>query len=169
MIRVVKRATKPASGRASAEAVEKRRAARHFNDVLLGGGRPARLDGRTEKRRQRLLDELRRGSARSGGKELKPIDVLLRVQSLLEIDEPVASIKKVCKPPRPVPDSDEVVEGVRTLHRAYGFAPEAYQFVGIDVATLKRAGVRPRPAAKTGLAKVGSRAPRGGRERRSAA
>ncbi len=174
----MKRATKAASGRASLEAVEKRRAARHFNDVVLGGSRSARLDGRTEKRRLRLLEELGRGTVRSGGKELKPIDVLLRVQALLDLDEPLASIRKACKPARAVPLSEEVVEGVRTLHRAYGFAPEAYQFVGIDLATLKRAGVKVR-APREGLAKTGLRAaarlgptravPRAPRERVSAA
>ncbi len=165
----VKRATKQASGRASIEAVEKRRAARNFNDVLLGGSRPTRLDGRTEKRRLRLLDELRRGAVRSGGKDLKPIDVLLRVQALLDLEEPIASIRKTAKPSRPVPVSDQVVEGVRTLHRAYGFAVEAYQFVGIDEATLRKAGVRGR-SARENLARTEPRsASRAGRERRSAA
>ena len=178
---LVKRATKQAGGRASVEAVEKRRAARHFNDVLLGGSRVSRLDGRTEKRRVRLLDELRVGAARSGGKDLKPIDVLLRVQALLELGETLASIRKAAKASRPVPISDQVVEGVRTLHRAYGFAPEAYQFVGIDDATLRKAGVRARSTRAQGLARTeprsaaGSASPgpsrtgRTGRERRSAA
>lgn len=184
MIDFVKRARKRATGRASVEAVEKRRAARHFNDVLLGGSRPSRLDGRTEKRRLRLLEELRLGTARSGAKELKPIDILLRVQDLLDLGEPIASLKKACKPARPVPVSDQVVDGVRTLHRAYGFAPEAYQFVGIDEATLKKAGVRlanqlARTGPRSGVsaptlsatrgAPGPSRASRGARDRRSAA
>ena len=131
-------------GRASPQAVEKRRAARQFNDVLLGGSRASKLDGRTEKRRRRLLEELAKGTARTGGRELKPIDVLLRVQALLDLEEPVASIKKACKPPRAVAASESVVEGVRALHKAYGFSAEAYAFVGIDEATLKRAGALPR-------------------------
>src|SRR5690348_3780402 len=64
--------------RASADAVEKRRAARRFNDLLLGGDRPG--DGRTERRRRRLLEELAEGVAHRGRRALKPIDVLSRVE-----------------------------------------------------------------------------------------
>src|SRR5512146_414104 len=69
------RAARPPNRRGSPEAIEKRRVARVFNDVL--GGRLAsahKLDGRTEKRRQRLLAELEAGKAR-GSRELKPLDV----------------------------------------------------------------------------------------------
>ena len=52
--------------RGSPEAIEKRRAARVFNDVLGGRASGAhKLDGRTEKRRQRLLKELEDGMART--------------------------------------------------------------------------------------------------------
>src|SRR5688500_5490998 len=87
--------------RGSPEAIEKRKAARSINDVLSGAsGGPHKLDGRTEKRRQRLLRELEAGSAR--GAELKPLDVLQRVQELLELGEPVSSIRKVSKSKKPV-------------------------------------------------------------------
>ena len=139
----------PKTGRASEEAVNKRRAARHFNDVLLGGSAGAnRLDGRTAKRRLRLLEELKRGTSRSGKRELKPIDVLLRVQALLDLDEPIASLKKACRVPRPVSATTVVIEGVRSIHAAYGFSPSAYQFVGIDDATLRKAGVQKRDALR---------------------
>ncbi len=131
---------KPKTRRGSPEAIEKRRAARAFNDLLSGGARAVR-DGRTEKRRQRLLSELEQGTARAGAQPLKPIDVLSRVQALLELGETVAAIKKACKPPRPIEGTAEVVERVRKLHDAYGFHPEAYQFVGIDTPTLKKARV----------------------------
>ena len=87
----------PANRRGSPEAIEKRRAARFFNDVL--GGRSSavnRLDGRTQKRRQRLLKELETGKAR-GTRDLKPLDVLLRVQELLELGEGVSALRKVVK------------------------------------------------------------------------
>lgn len=167
MMRCMKGSSRAAGGRASPEAVEKRRAARQFNDVLLGGGRASKLDGRTEKRRRRLLEELSKGTARTGGRELKPIDVLLRVQALLELEEPIASIKKVCKAPRPVQASDSVIEGVRALHKAYGFFPEAYAFVGIDEATLKRAGVIRRAHRDGDLARTRPPAQAPTRERRS--
>ncbi len=63
-------AIKAQNRRGSPEAIEKRRAARLFNDIL--GGRSAgakKLDGRTEKRRQRLLRELEAGTAR-GSRQL---------------------------------------------------------------------------------------------------
>ncbi|NUO50522.1 MAG: hypothetical protein HOV80_16830 [Polyangiaceae bacterium] len=145
--------TKAKTRRGSAEAIEKRRAARAFNDLLSGGARAAR-DGRTEKRRQRLLSELEKGTARAGAQPLKPIDILSRVQALLDLGETVAAIKKACKPPRAIDATAELVERVRRLHEAYGFHPEAYQFVGIDAPTLKKARIaRPalaggRPAAR---------------------
>src|SRR5262245_50389402 len=73
-----------ANRRGSPEAIEKRRVARIFNDVLSGRGAGAhKLDGRTEKRRQRLLKELEAGKAR-GSRELKPLDVLQHVQELMD-------------------------------------------------------------------------------------
>ncbi len=134
------RAKPPAANRrGSPEAIEKRRAARRFNDLLADGARPAR-DGRTEKKRLRLYRELKEGAS-AGGQALKPIDVLMRVQALLDLGEAIGAIKRACKPPRAVPATDDVIDGVRRLHVAYGFSPEAYQFVGIDGPTLRKARV----------------------------
>lgn len=125
--------------RASADAVEKRRAARRFNDLLLGGDRPG--DGRTERRRRRLLDELAEGVAHRGRRALKPIDVLSRVEELLALGEPLSSIRRACPPPRPVEVTPELADGLRRLHRAYGFSADAYRFVGLDGRALREAGV----------------------------
>jgi len=150
----------PENRRGSAEAIEKRRAARRFNDVLMGGARPAR-DGRTEKRRQRLLKELADGTARGGKAPLKPIDVLLRVQTLLELGERVSALRKVRRPPKAIPSTAELLDGVRRLHRAYDFDPEVYQFVGLDLSTLRQAGVLTEGVLKD-AGKVGQgRAPEG--------
>ena len=144
--------------RASPEAVEKRRAARLFNKALLGdlgGGAP---DGRTERRRRRLLDELAKGTARGGKRGLKPIDVLSRVQELLELGEPLASIRRACPRPRPVEATPEILEGIRRIHRAYDFPAEAYAFVGLDTDALREAGVLAAPAAsRPGLQSAGPR------------
>jgi len=128
--------------RASPEAVEKRRAARLFNSLLSepGSGAP---DGRTERRRRRLLDELANGAARGGKRQLKPIDVLARVQELIALGEPLASIRKACPRPRAVEATPEIIEGIRRIHLAYDFPPDAYAFVGLDARTLQRAGVLP--------------------------
>lgn len=130
--------------RASPEAVRKRRAARLFNKALLGhapGG--AAADGRTERRRRRLLEELTAGAARGGKRELKPIDVLARVQELLVLGEPLASIRKACPRRRPVEVTPEIMEGLRRIHEAYAFPVEAYAFVGLDAEALQEAGVLP--------------------------
>src|SRR5580704_16070805 len=97
MAKTARSAPKPPNRRGSPEAVEKRRVARLFNDVLGGRGSGARKhDGRTEKRRQRLLRELESGKLR-GAHELKPLDVLVRVNELLDLGEPLRSIRKVAK------------------------------------------------------------------------
>jgi hypothetical protein len=148
-----KPAPSPPNRRGSPEAIEKRRAGRFFNDVL--GGRRAgvsKLDGRTEKRRQRLLRELEKGTAR-GARELKPLEVLKRVQELMELGEPLRSIRKVAKVKKTAVPPESVVEVVERLHKAYRFRPETYWFVGIGEEVLRSAGVvgegtAERPAVK---------------------
>ena len=143
--------------RGSPEAIEKRRAARIFNDVLGGRGTgAAKLDGRTEKRRQRLLRELEEGQAR-GTKELKPLDVLQRVQELMDLGEPLSSIRKVAKVRKNTLPEESMVDIVERLQKAYSFRPEVYRFVGIGEDVLRTAGVlsvdpagRPRAAKKRG-------------------
>lgn len=136
-------ATKPRAKnrRGSPEAIEKRRVARVFNDVLGGrGAASAKLDGRTEKRRQRLLKELEAGKAR-GSRELKPLDVLQRVQELMDLGEPLSSIRKVTKVRKsPVPP-EALVDLIERLQKAYSFRPEVYRFVGIGEDVLRLAGV----------------------------
>lgn len=121
--------------------IAKRRAARAFNEALLGGAGAALVDGRTERRRRRLLEELSQGTIRGGKRELKPIEVLSRVQELLDLGEPLASIRKACPKPRPIEATPEIVEGIRRIHAAYTFPVAAYTFVGLDTAALKKAGV----------------------------
>lgn len=131
----------PANRRGSPEAIEKRRVARVFNDILGGhGSSSAKLDGRTEKRRQRLLRELEAGKAR-GSKELKPLDILQRVQELMDLGEPLSSIRKVTKVKKSAVAPDAIVGVVERLHRAYSFRPEVYRFVGIGEDVLREAGV----------------------------
>ncbi len=141
---------KPRNRRGSPEAIEKRRAARQFNDVLGGRGSNAhRLDGRTEKRRQRLLKELENGKAR-GARDLKPLDVLQRVQQLMELGEPLSSIRKVAKIRKSNLPPESMVEVVGRLHKAYNFRPETYRFVGIGEEVLRSAGVLASEARRRG-------------------
>lgn len=126
--------------RGSPEAIEKRRVARQFNDELGGGPGGAKLDGRTEKRRQRILRELEENKAH-GDKDLKPLDVLTRVQELLELGEPLSNIKKAKKLPKAVAKTAATVELIQRLHKAYGFRIECYRFVGVGDDVLAAAGV----------------------------
>lgn len=147
------RAPKAQNRRGSPEAIEKRRAARFFNDVLGGRSAGPRLDGRTQKRRERLLRELETGKAR-GTRDLKPLDVLLRVQELLELGEGVSALRKVVKVKK-VGLGDDLPLAIQRLHRAYHFRPEVYRFVGIgddllkDVGVLDQAKKRAKAAART--------------------
>lgn len=144
-----------ANRRGSPEAIEKRRAARMFNDVLGGHVAGGRLDGRTEKRRQRLLQELESGMAR-GSRELKPLDVLTRVQELLELGESLATIRKVAKIRKLIVPPETVTDVVSRLHKAYNFRPEAYRFVGIGDDILRAAGVMGSSSSRAGGAGLGS-------------
>jgi hypothetical protein len=137
-----KTAQRPLNRRGSPEAIEKRRVARMFNDVLGGGAPAAKLDGRTAKRRERLLRELEENRAH-GQRELKPLDVLQRIQELLELGEPLNAIKKVRKIPKPSTANASTIELIQRLHQAYGFKPETYRFVGIADEILGAAGVLP--------------------------
>jgi hypothetical protein len=144
---------KPQNRRGSPEAIEKRRVARLFNDVLGGRGSGARKhDGRTEKRRQRLLRELESGKLR-GAHELKPLDVLVRVNELLDLGEPLRSIRKVAKVRKNVVPPEEMTDVVGRLHKAYSFRAECYRFVGVTDEVLKAAGVvsaEPKKRARKG-------------------
>jgi hypothetical protein len=143
--------------RGSPEAIEKRRVARLFNDILGGRGAGAhKRDGRTEKRRQRLMRELEAGKAR-GSRELKPLDVLQRVHELLELGEPLSSIRKVAKVRKGSVPPEDMVDVVSRLHRAYGFRAECYRFVGVSDDVLRSAGV------------IGAEGPKRARTRRRAA
>jgi hypothetical protein len=147
LVKTTRTAAKPQNRRGSPEAIEKRRVARLFNDILGGRGVGThKQDGRTEKRRQRLLRELEQGKVR-GARELKPLDVLVRVHELLELGEPLRSIRKVAKVRKALVAPDAMVEVVSRLHKAYGFRPECYRFVGVDDDVLRTAGVIGAPRA----------------------
>jgi hypothetical protein len=89
------------------------------------------------------LEELSSGATRGGKRKLKPIEVLCRVQQLLQLGDTLAAVRKACHRPRPVEATPQLIEGIRRIHEAYGFPPEAYAFVGVDDTTLRRAGVLP--------------------------
>ena len=127
-----KRKTKKSSGgRGSAEAIEKRRVARQLNTLLMGGSTgDKKLDGRTEKRRQRLVKELKEGKR---GKPLKPILRVQHVNELLEIGETISSLRKQGVKAEKFETSEEVLDLVKRTQQAYSFRPEAWRILGIRV------------------------------------
>ena len=134
---MVKVARKESGGRGSAEAIEKRRVARQLNTLFGGTGNASgKLDGRTEKRRQRLLKELKEGRA---GQALKPIEIVCHANELLSLGETLSSIRKngVKAARIDLVDSDEKAETVLRAQEAYGFRPEVWKLLGIDLAELE--------------------------------
>ncbi len=139
---MVKVARKNSGGRASAEAIEKRRVARQLN-TLFGGGasQPGKLDGRTEKRRQRLLKELKEGRS---GQPLKPIEIIAHAHELLEMGETLSTIRKngVKTSKLELDGSAEKVATVLRAQEAYGFRPEVWKLLGIELAELTAEGAK---------------------------
>jgi hypothetical protein len=133
--------------RRAPDVVEKRRAARAFNELLLG---PARVDdGRRARRRRRLLAKLE--AARAGDATLKPVELLATLDELLALGEPLEKLEALSPPPAPLPLSDELVARLARLHEAYSFRPEVYRFVGLGGQALSRAGLAAPAARRPGL------------------
>lgn len=140
-----KRTKKAATGRGSKEAIEKRRVARHLNTLLAGKTSRPKLDGRTEKRRQRLLKELKDGKR---GKPIKPIEVVQHVDELLKMGESISSLRRAGIKPRRTALNDEIAETVANAQKVYGFARESWRMLGLDVDESGKVTERKRPGRK---------------------
>lgn len=120
-----------AKGRGSPEAVEKRRAARALNTIFAEGQGASRgLDGRTEKRRRRLIAELKDGRR---GKPLKPIDVLTHASELLELGETLPSLRKQGVKPIASPATVELRDAALRVQSAYGLHPDVFELIGVQL------------------------------------
>lgn len=135
-----RKAPTTSGGRGSKEAVAKRRAARHLNAILTGSTKAGdKIDGRTEKRRRRLIKELKEGRR---GRPLKPVDFVTHVNELLELGETVASLKKQGVKPRRTEQTPEVAAVVKQTQDAYNFRPDAWRMLGVRMEA-------PAPAKRT--------------------
>ena len=141
-------AKKDSSGRGSPEAIEKRRVARQLNTLFSGkaeGGN--KLDGRTAKRRLRLLKELKEGR---GGRGLKAIEVVSHANELLLMGDALSGIRKNgVKAPR-IDIDDAMMKLVARTQAAYGFRPEAWKLLGVQLAGEAK-GPKNGAATKRGL------------------
>jgi hypothetical protein len=118
-------------GRGSPEAVEKRRAARALNAAFDKAAGGALADGRAERRRQRLIRELKDGRR---GKPLPPIDVLTHAAELLALGETLASLDRAGIKPRKIAASPELLAAARRVQVAYDMPREVFGLLGLDLA-----------------------------------
>ena len=89
------------------------------------------MDGRTLKRKKRLITELKGGRA---GKPLKAQEVLAHVTELLSLGETLTTLRKMKPRVPPAPrKSEETVAIVRETQATYGFDPRAWKILGIDL------------------------------------
>jgi hypothetical protein len=122
-----RKASPTPNGRASPEAIEKRRAARQLNTLFSGRRGPNKLDGRTAHRRVRLLLELKEGRH---GRSLKALEVLSHANQLLALGETISSIRKNgVKAPKTDIELDTKL--VLRIQAAYAFRPEAWRLLGV--------------------------------------
>ncbi len=157
MAKARKSSKKSSGGRGSAEAIEKRRVARQLNTLLSEGGSSSpKLDGRTEKRRKRLIKELAEGKS---GQELKPAEALKHVDELMALGESLSSLRKQGAKARKIDLTAEVEDAVGKMQAAHKFTPEAWKFLGLTVSEdgsdVKK--VRGRGPAKKTASRKGSR------------
>jgi hypothetical protein len=115
-------------GRGSKQAVEKRRAARALNAVVdaLGGG--VELDGRTERRKRRLVKELVSGRR---GAPLKAIDFVAHASELMALGESPASLRRLGVKSRKMPLDPALLTAVERTQAAYGFDVRAWKMLGV--------------------------------------
>lgn len=148
--------TKKETRRGSPEAIAKRRAARALNTLFEKGRTETAMDGRTLKRKRRLMQELKEGKR---GETLKAHEVLGHVTELLGMGENLTSIRalKPRLPPRP-PLTEEVVNAMRETQKAYNYAPQAWRLLGVDIEAIM---------AGEGAAAAAESAPRRGRAKKT--
>lgn len=117
--------------RGSPEAIAKRRAARSLNTLFARGAASNGMDGRTLKRKNRLLEELKNGK---GGNTIKAHEVLSHVTELLGLGESLTTIRAL-KPrlPPPLPMTDESISIIKETQASYNFDPRAWKFLGVDL------------------------------------
>ncbi len=125
-----KRARKKATKRGSPEAIAKRKAARKLNDLFSRGGADAALDGRTLKRKQRLLDELAKGKS---GRPLTALEVLSHADQLLSLDESLTSLRKLVKALPAPARTEENKSLLAEAQQLYDFDPKAWKLLGVDI------------------------------------
>lgn len=143
---------KPATTRrGSPEAISKRRVARALNRLFEEGGATGNLDGRTLKRKKRLVHELKEGR---GGKPLKALEVLAHATELLALGETLTSLRKLKPKLPPTPSVNEESAGIYAeTQKNYGFDPKAWKILGIDIGELIGGSTKAAPRKRRAASK----------------
>ncbi|MCA9605776.1 MAG: hypothetical protein KC619_09285 [Myxococcales bacterium] len=138
------------------EAIAKRRAARALNRLFSeAGAATAQLDGRSLKRKQRLMKELVEGG--EDGQPLKALEVLSHAHELLSLGETLVSLRKLKPKLPPMPPIDETTAAViRDTQANYSFDTRAWKLLRVDLDRLPAPGTKaeaeaeapPRPRRK---------------------
>ncbi|HEY8431649.1 MAG TPA: hypothetical protein VIL20_24885 [Sandaracinaceae bacterium] len=117
--------------RGSPEAIAKRRAARSLNRIFIEGATVSAMDGRTLKRKKRLIKELQEGKR---GQPLKAHEVLSHATELMTLGENLTTLRRL-KPRLPAtpPLVEPFLSVVRETQKAYSFDPRAWRLLGIDI------------------------------------
>ena len=127
------RKKKAENRRGSKEAVAKRRGARALNQLFERKAHGV-TDGRTEKRRRRLLKELEQGKR---GQPLQPSDIVSHGSELLALGETLTSIRKNGVLAPPVSKTPDAIEAAREVQSLNGYDPRAWKLLGIDLTKKK--------------------------------
>ena len=125
------------SRRGHPEAIAKRRAARALNRLFSEASRgDEKIDGRTLKRKRRLIKELAEGG--KDGQPLKALEVLTRANELLSLGETLVSLRRLKPklPPAPSLDDASAVAVILDAQASYDFDARAWKLVGVNVERL---------------------------------
>ena len=141
MAKTSKTAPKPQNRRGSPEAIEKRRVARLFNDIL---GRPRQRRAQARRPHREAPAEadararVRQGPRRRASSSRSTCSARNELWSWASR---CSSIRKIAKVRKATVPAESMVDVVSRLHKAYGFRPECYRFVGVGDDVLRSAGV----------------------------
>lgn len=126
-------ATTKKNGRGSPEAVAKRRSARALNKLISGKSATGMTDGRFARTISRTLKEIDDGTKKGSKKPMKVVDLLHKVEAVLERGASPAAIRKVLHTKPLATNVNEQVQGALIeAQKAYGFQKRTFVLLGLS-------------------------------------
>ncbi len=122
-------ARKKPHGAGDPAVVERRNLVRKLNTMLQKQSAAGKKrDGRSEKRRKRLVEELKKGKK---GKPLKPVERIAHVHDLLELGETITTLRRQgVRFERPTWTAESLALAER-VQAELGYRPEAWRILGV--------------------------------------